>query len=62
MRSDRMEDENASNAEVDENSTIGVYIKAFCSGISELLTVYKQHILSIEHEFMRDRTLTIAQL
>jgi hypothetical protein len=26
----------------------GVYIKAFCSGVNEMLTVYKEHILAIE--------------
>lgn len=39
---------------------MGVYIKAFCSGVNEILTVYKQHLLAIEHEFIRDRSLTIA--
>jgi hypothetical protein len=26
----------------------GVYIKAFCSGVNEMLTVYREHILAIE--------------
>jgi hypothetical protein len=62
MRSDNMEDEDGSAIDQGEESTVGVYIKAFCSGISELMSVYKDHLLSLEHEFMQDRTLTIAQL
>ncbi len=37
-------------------------MKAFCSGVSEILQVYKQHILAIEHEYLKDRTLTITNL
>lgn len=37
----------------------GVYIKAFCQGVSEIITVYKEHLLAIEHEYLRDRSLTI---
>lgn len=46
----------------DEQLLMGVYIKAFCSGVNEILTVYKQHLLAIEHEFVKDRSLTIAGL
>jgi hypothetical protein len=38
---------------------VGVYIKAFCSGVNEILTVYKEHLLAIEHEYLKDRSLTI---
>lgn len=48
--------------EDDEQLLMGVYIKAFCSGVNEILTVYKQHLLAIEHEFVKDRSLTIAGL
>jgi hypothetical protein len=37
-------------------------VKAFCSGVNELLTVYKEHLLSIEADFLKDRSLTISQL
>ena len=46
----------------DDPALMGVYIKAFCSGVSEILTVYKEHLLAIEHEFLKDRSLTIASL
>ena len=45
-----------------EQEQVGVYVKAFCSGVNELLAVYKEHLLSIEAEFLRDRSLTISQL
>ena len=38
----------------------GVYIKAFCSGVNGLLTVYKEHLLTLEHTYLRDRALSIA--
>ena len=37
----------------------GVYIKAFCQGVSEISNVYKEHLLAIEYEYLRDRSLTI---
>ena len=40
----------------------GVYIKAFCSGVSEMLGVYKEHILLVEQEFLRDRSLTVLTM
>ena len=30
--------------------------------MNELLTVYKEHLLAIEHEYLKDRSLTIATL
>ena len=48
--------------EDDDEDLHGVYMKAFCSGVTEILQVYKQHILAIEHEYMKDRTMTIASL
>mgnify|MGYP001364767672 CR=1 FL=1 len=46
----------------DEDTLHGVYMKAFCSGVSEILQVYKEHLLSIESEYLKDRSLTIASL
>lgn len=40
----------------------GVYIKAFCSGVNEVLTVYREHILAIEQEYLKDRSLTVLSL
>ena len=40
----------------------GVYIKAFCSGVNELITIYKEHILTIEREYLKDRSLTVLSL
>lgn len=41
---------------------VGVYVKAFCSGVNDLLKVYKQHLLTIEQEYLSDRALTITTL
>ena len=46
----------------DEEALHGVYMKAFCSGVSEILQVYKEHLLAIEGEYIKDRSLTIASL
>lgn len=46
----------------EDPALMGVYIKAFCSGVNEILTVYKEHLLAIEHEYLKDRSLTIASL
>ena len=48
--------------DAEEEALQGVYLKAFCSGVKEILQVYKEHLLSIEHEYLKDRTLTIASL
>jgi hypothetical protein len=52
---------NGNNEDLDggEEELAGVYIKAFCSGVNEVLTVYKEHLLLIEHEYLKDRSLTI---
>lgn len=52
----------AQEEEDDGEEMNGVYIKAFCSGVNELLNVYKEHLLAIEHEYLIDRTLTISHL
>ena len=46
----------------DEEALHGVYMKAFCSGVGEILQVYKEHLLAIEGEYIKDRSLTIASL
>jgi gamma-tubulin complex component 4 len=40
----------------------GVYIKAFCSGVSEIIQVYKEHILEIERDYLKERSLTVMSL
>ena len=32
----------------DDGQVVGVYIKAFCSGVNDLLTVYKSQLLTLE--------------
>ena len=50
----------AEGGEAESNEEVqGVYIKAFCQGVSEISNVYKEHLLTIEHEYLRDRSLTI---
>jgi hypothetical protein len=46
----------------DDIPLAGVYIKAFCSGVNDLLKVYKQHLLTIEQEYLNDRSVTITTL
>ena len=53
---------NGDDEEVPEEELIGVYVKAFCSGVNEVLSVYKEHLLAIEHEYLKERYLTIPTL
>ena len=46
----------------EEEALHGIYMKAYCSGISEILQVYKHHILQIEEEYLKDRSMTISSL
>ena len=46
----------------DDGQVVGVYIKAFCSGVNDLLTVYKSQLLTLEQEYLSDRALTIQTL
>ena len=60
----KAQDEEAEGG-VDEESHLsinGVYIKAFCSGVQELLSIYKEHILGLEREYLKERALTIFSL
>jgi hypothetical protein len=46
-----------------DEEVVGVYVKAFCQGVnSEVALVYKEHLLSIEHEYLQQRALTIPQV
>ena len=51
-----------SKDEEDDSVVVGTYVKAFCSGINDLLKVYKQHLLAIEQDYLNERTLTITSL
>ena len=53
---------NGEAADDNDEDLHGVYMKAFCSGVSEILQVYKEHLLAIEGEYLKDRSLTIASL
>ena len=53
---------NLSDDDISLEELIGVYIKAFCSGINDILTIYKEHLLAIEHEYLKDRSLTVSSL
>lgn len=46
----------------DEEDPVAVYVKAFCSGVQEVLQLYQEHLLAIEHESMQDRSLTVQGL
>ena len=63
----KKKDQNGQEAEEEEEDNQedqlhGVYIKAFCSGVNELITVYNEHILAIEREYLKDRSLTVLSL
>lgn len=48
---------------LDENEgESGVYTRALCYGVGELLKIYREHILAIEHEYLLERALTIPHL
>jgi len=44
----------------DPSSTI--YVRAFSYGVDELLQLYREHILALEHEYLLERALTIPHL
>lgn len=64
MQEDRGDDLSKNGGEDldEEPAIVGVYVKAFCSGVNEILNVYKEHLLAIEHEYLKDRSLTIPML
>jgi gamma-tubulin complex component 4 len=54
--------EDSDESDSENQQLHGVYVKAFCSGVNEMLTIYKEHILAIEREFLQDRSLTVLSL
>jgi len=40
----------------------GFYVKAFCAGVKEVLNLYKEHVLAIEHEYFVNESLNISHL
>ena len=46
----------------EEDLVVGVYVKAFCSGVTDLLKVYKQNLLALEQAYLNERSLTITSL
>lgn len=39
-----------------------MFVKALCQGTNDILAVYKEHLLSIEHEYLKERSLTIPHV
>lgn len=48
--------------EEDPELVVGVYVKAFCSGVTDLLKVYKQNLLALEQAYLNERSLTVTSL
>lgn len=46
--------------DIEPSST--VYVRAFSYGVDELLKLYREHILAIEHEYLLERALTIPHI
>ena len=46
----------------EEDAIHGVYVEAYCSGVNEILQVYKETLLAIEREYLSDRSLTLIQI
>ena len=46
----------------EEIEVTSVYVKAFCAGVHEVLNLYKEHILAIEHEYFVIDSLNITHL
>lgn len=53
-----MKDEN----DDEEIEVTSVYVKSFCAGVYEVLNLYKEHILAIEHEYFINDSLNITHL
>ena len=64
MNNNDSQDEELKEQEDEEGALLmnGVYIKAFCSGVNEMIGIYKEHILVIEREYLKDRSLTVLSL
>lgn len=48
--------------EEEEIDDAGFYVKAFCAGVKEVLGLYNEHILAIEHEYFVNESMNIAHL
>lgn len=46
----------------EEDESPGLYLKAFCRGIKDLLEEYRSKIATIEQEYLKGRTITIPSL
>lgn len=46
----------------EEIEITSVYVKSFCVGLQEVLNLYKEHILAIEHEHFINDSLNISHL
>lgn len=46
----------------DEEELSGLYLKALCRGIKDLLEEYRYNIASIEQEYLQEKTITIPSL
>ena len=46
----------------EEIEVTSVYVKAFWNGVQEVLNLYKEHILAIEHEYFVNDSLNITHL
>ena len=47
--------------EEDEEST-GLYVKAFCKGIDNILGAYRRKVIDVEQDYLASRTLTIGEV
>ncbi len=52
----------AAEDNLEDSEQAGVYIRAVSYGIDELLKLYREHILAIEHEYLAERALTIPHV
>lgn len=46
----------------EEIEVTSVYVKAFCAGVHEVLNLYKEHILAVEHEYFVNDSLNVTHL
>ena len=46
----------------EEEANKGVYLKALCSGVTEVLEEYQNIILKIEERFLENRSFTYGEL
>lgn len=50
------------NNDDEEIEVTSVYVKSFCAGVHEVLNLYKEHILAVEHEYFVNDSLNITHL